>query len=150
MWQYKGDLKGQVDSSPLGQTSSSRAYQGHLDEQLVLPEIEVTIHSLNVLIAASSRGEAPYPTTRPLAPRSTKSREYFTGAFAGSSALSSGSSPPDKDLWGSATKKGSFDENGKFVVAEDDQNAQTIEDKEKDVLDVATEDLQAKFCSRND
>src|SRR5271154_7347796 len=76
-------------------------------------------------MVASSRGEtssAPYTTSRPSAPRSTKSRDYFTGAFGGSSTFQTGSSPPEKDIWGSATKKGSFDENGKFVVAEDDKS----------------------------
>src|SRR5271154_6979347 len=81
-------------------------------------------------MVASSRGEtssAPYTTSRPSAPRSTKSRDYFTGAFGGSSTFQTGSSPPEKDIWGSATKKGSFDENGKFVVSEDDQLAQPLE-----------------------
>jgi GYF domain len=54
-----------------------------------------------------------------------KSREYFTGVFGGSSALSS--SPPEKDIWGSATKKGSFDEHGKFIVTENDEASQTLE-----------------------
>src|SRR5271155_5678069 len=81
-------------------------------------------------MVASSRGEtssAPYTTSRPSAPRSTKSRDYFTGAFGGSSTFQTGSSPPEKDIWGSATKKGSFDENGKFVVSEDDQLAHPLE-----------------------
>src|SRR5271156_6758069 len=79
---------------------------------------------------ASSRGESgglPFTTGRPT-PRTTRSRDYFTGAFAGSSSFSSGGgSPPEKDIWGSATKKGNFDENGKFVVAEDEKESLPLE-----------------------
>jgi hypothetical protein len=61
-----------------------------------------------------------------------KSRDYFTGAFGGTSGFSSGNSPPERDLWGSATKKGSFDENGKFIVTDDvDKNVQALEAENK-------------------
>jgi GYF domain len=82
---------------------------------------------------ASSRGESgglPFSTNRPT-PRTTRSRDYFTGAFAGSSSFSSGGgSPPEKDIWGSATKKGNFDENGKFVVTEDEKESLPLESED--------------------
>ena len=77
------------------------------------------------LTIASSRGESgtiPYSTNRPAPPRSTKSRDYFSGAFGGSTAFTAENASPDKDIWGSATKKGSFDENGNFVVSNDENN----------------------------
>ena len=46
-------------------------------------------------------------------------------------SVGSGSSPPEKNIWGSATKKGSFDENGKFVVTDDEKDAQQLEADEK-------------------
>lgn len=88
------------------------------------------------MIIATSRGESgtpPYTTNRPTQLRSSKSRDYFRGAFGGSSTVTTENSPSDKDLWGSATKKGSFDENGKFVVADDENNRPLEEEKLEDM-----------------
>jgi len=94
----------------------------HQDGVERLPAAEVVpIRDCAHVAPSSSRVDSagsPFSTGRPQI-RSVKSREYFTGVFGGSNF--GGGSPPEKDIWGSATKKGSFDEHGKFVVSDDNE-----------------------------
>jgi hypothetical protein len=89
---------------------------------------------------------SPFSTGRPQI-RSVKSREYFTGVFGGSSF--SAGSPPENDLWGSATKKGSFDEHGKFIVSDENEvPAEPLEpektEDEQEQSNATTEDFLAE------
>ena len=79
-----------------------------------------------------------------------KSRDYFTGAFGGTSTLAGETPPVEKDIWGSATKKGSFDVNGKFVVEDDDETAQPLEPEDQKTEDVPVSEEPTQTSEERD
>src|SRR5436190_17093528 len=96
-------MQGRLDRAAARQFSprTERVQQGPSGRSGVPTRNRSILASHTKLTIALSRGEsgtAPYSTNRPAPQRSTKSRDYFSGAFGGSSAFTAENSSPDKDL----------------------------------------------------